>query len=273
MAEQPLSVDKGVYLFFEMIALGFVLTGVDMAVKGEAQPIVVAGCFAAAVAFFLIGIFSSRILAALGSNAVDLVEWLARYTWLMVLGVAAYVVTTQPVRARYFALGGVVAFFFFSGLSYVRELRRDINRYVMPRRLTGTQKRRLQEFLNRAERYSITIHANPADSEAREYAGQLISAFQAGKWMVQFDTRPPYESNEGLSTLETGSNQPKKNDAIPTVQQALGYAGILINGSGSVGAGEFSVSLRVGRRPLAIYRHPNVLTKIGRVLIRVGMPR
>jgi hypothetical protein len=273
MAEQPLSVDRGVYLFFEMIALGFVLTGVDMAVKGEAQPIVLVGCFAAAAAFFLIGIFSARILAALGSNAADIVEWFAGYTWLMVIGVTAYVVATQPGRPRYFALGGASAYFLIAGVSYIRALRRDLDRYVMPRRLTGMQERRLRSFLSGEAKYAITLNANPLDSEAMSYARQLQGVFNQSGWDVQLATVAPYPQNEGLAIDATGTNQGIKNDPRTTIHAAFAFARIHLVGSGGAGAGEFKVTIAVGTRPLAIYRGGHWLTRIGYWIMRLGQPR
>jgi hypothetical protein len=274
MAEQPLTIDKGVYLFFEMIALGCVLTGIDVAVRTDSKPIVWISCMAAGVAFFLIGIFSARILSALGSNAVDVVEWIARYTWLLVIAITAYLITTQPLATRFFALAGATAYFLFTSLTYVQTLRRDLDRYVMPRRLTTKQKRRLRAFLETAEKFSFTLNANPQDRESLEYGSAIYSVFHAAKWPVEFATSPPYEANEGLRTLVIGSNSLGTNvDPTPKIQQALGHAGIPMTGGGSVGAGEFKVYMTVGPRPLAIHRQPNVLNTIGRFLVRAGRPR
>jgi hypothetical protein len=214
------------------------------------------------------------VKTALGSNAADVVEWLARYTWLFVIVITAYLVATQSVTTRFFALGGATAYFLFASLSYVHALRRDLDRYVMPRRLTNRQKRRLQSFLETAEVFSFCLNVNPQDREALEYAGAIYGVFQACKWPVVFNTAQPYESDEGLRTFVTGSNNPGTNgDPTPKIQQALGHAGIPMTGGRTVGAGDFKVFLRVGRRPVAIYRHPHVLNTIGRFLVRAGMPR
>jgi hypothetical protein len=274
MADQQPSTDRAVPDFFDIVAGSFVLVALETGVVHKEPPIVWGSCMCAGIAFFLAGRFSAQILAALGNRGAEFLEWVVRYTWLIVLGATAYVVLTQPERSRYFALGGATAYFLLSGLAYVRTLRRDLDRYVMPRRLTSLQERRLRAFLDDELKYSIAVNANPHDSEAIQYAGQMYGAFQRSGWDVQMNTAPPYDLNEGLRINATGISQVVKNDPTPTIQRAFAFARIQSSGGGGVGAGEFKVTIAVGPRPLAIYRGGGgLLTKIGRSIMRLGQQR
>jgi hypothetical protein len=271
MADQPPNADnRAVPDFFDIVAGSFVLVALETGVVHKEPPAVWGSCLAAGIAFSVAGRFSTQILAALGNRGGEILEWVVRYTWLIVLAVAAYVVLTQPDRYRYFALGGATAYFLLSGLSYVRALRRDLDRYVMPRRLSSAQERRLRSFLNGAPKHSITVNANPQDREAIEYAGRLHNAFQQSGWDVQFNTAPPYDLNEGLRINAMGINNVPKNEPRQTIQQAFTFARIECSGGGAGGAGEFKVTIAVGPRPLAIYRSRGLLMKIGNSITRLG---
>jgi hypothetical protein len=275
MADELPSGDRAVYIFLEMIALGFVLTAIDTVVNGKA-PIVWLSCFVLSIIFFLAGIKWPQIKQVLGEQFSDTVEWAASYRALAVLGVAAYVAITQyEPRYRYTAVTLGAGYFMLSGVAYVRSLRRDLDRYVMPRQVTTRQVKKLRTYLSRHDKYPITVKVNPQDHEALEYANAIIQGFNQTGWKAELNIAPPYTAaaNDGLGIHATGVNSvayESKNDPRPILQEAFRFAGIEANHNSGVGAGDFNVSILVGHRPLRIGHEESILTKLGRFMQRLG---
>jgi len=72
-------------------------------------------------------------------------------------------------------------------VSYLHDLRSDLNTYVMPRTITKQQAQKLREYLSKRESCAVTIKVVRHDQEAMEYAGQLFNAMRQTNW----DINPP----------------------------------------------------------------------------------
>ena len=164
----------------------------------------------------------------------------------------------------------------FTGVFYVRNLRRDLDTYVMPRVVTSKQVDDLKELLSHHKAHSVTVKVNPRDAEAREYWGQLSNALRRTEWNVEVDTSDaePRTINDGLCIHEVGGNakpNDPKNDPRAILEQALREAKIISNCGGGSAAGDYKLFILVGHRPLAIGREaPNMLQRLGRWLTRFG---
>lgn len=275
MSDDTPSGDRAVYLFLEMIALGFVLAAVDTGVNGK--PLQVWGsCLVAGLVFFVLGVKWAAIRQSISLQLVQIIESIAHFTPLIVLGACAYVaITRSDTTYRFGALGFATGYIVIGSTLYVRRIRRDLDRYAMPRRLTDTQRSRLRSKLTAGAGRAIRIHVDPLNSEALQYASQLLNAFQQAGWTANLDTRTPYEPNEGLRINATGINvQPgAPHDPRPLIQAALAHAKIDTSGGGGVGGGEFEVFLAVGRRPIAIGVRPGFLFNLGRWMQWLGSRR
>ena len=213
--------------------------------------------------------------AALSNHVVQLVEWLADFRSIIPLAVLAYFAATlSDQRYRYGAVALAAAYVLWISVAYVRALRRDLDCYVMPRRVSTRQAQKLAAALKREQTYPIKVNVDPQDAEAREYAAQLFNAFRQGGWDAEFNTMAPYDPNEGLRINVTGINNPQgAYDPREAIQRAFNRAGIQPNGGGGTGAGEFRVNIAVGRRPLIIIRRESLLSKLGRILLHLGQQR
>ncbi|MFZ0498380.1 MAG: hypothetical protein WAM52_04545, partial [Steroidobacteraceae bacterium] len=237
MAEQPPSGDRAVYTFLEMVALVFLFAAVETGVEQGKPPIVWGSCLVAGVISFIAAIKWGRIQTALGNQVVGMIEWLAGYRALLVLALAAYIaITYSEPRYRYGACAVAGIYVLWISIRYMRSIRRDLNRYVMPRRLSPRQAARLRAYLQNQPKHSIRLNVDPLDEEAREYAAQLLNAFRQGGWTVDFNTQAPYDLNPGLRINATGLNQPITVDPRPVIQAAFAAAGIQSSGGGGTGA-------------------------------------
>jgi hypothetical protein len=266
MVDQPPRGNTAVYIFLEMIALGFVLTAVDSFVNGN--PLTVwGGCFVGGFVFFLAGIYWPKISSVLGERLIEITEWLAGYGAVLVLGVALYIAIAHP-EYRKNAIGFATACILVWCCIYVQTLRRDMDRYAMPRWLSTRQKRKMRATLIREQRHLITVHVDPNDTEARAYADHFYRFFLSIGWGSQINLAPPYPLHEGIYLITKGTNRRRESDPSSTIQRAFSRAGIFSSGSGE-GAGEFSLILEVGRRPPVLLR-PGLLYKVGRALVRMS---
>lgn len=65
---------------------------------------------------------------------------------------------------------------------YARQLRTDLDTYVMPRNVTKKQVERLREYLSKQTPSTISVRVVLNDGEAMEYAGQLFNAMRRTNW-------------------------------------------------------------------------------------------
>jgi hypothetical protein len=138
---------------------------------------------------------------------------------------------------------------------YVRQLRTDLDTYVMPRVMTAKQADALRDFLLHHQPHSVTVKVNQLDQEATAYCNQLSGALKQAEWNVQtsYADPDPHTQTPGLRIQELGVNaRPKDMQGVTLLQQAFQAARIRIDGSGAVGAGEYKLLIVVGRRPLAL---------------------
>jgi len=245
--------DLAVFGFFEMVALGFVLEGIGGLERGEYWWKWLGSLFLGLL-FFVAGIKWPKIKRVLGGRFSDVVERVAVYRPLFVIGAIAYVVITRhDLRYRYVALALGATYLIFISAAYVQTIRRDLDRYVMPRQITSRQARRLRTFLSRHPAFEITVKVNPHDPEAMQYASQISQALKLANWAAELDISPPYSPEDAIGINATGVNSIAaygKDDPRPILQNAFSFAGIVVNRGGGIGAGKFAVSIVVGRRSL-----------------------
>jgi hypothetical protein len=272
MADETPRGNWAVFAFLEMFALAFAFQAVEK--FGSDRPASVWGGYAiAALVFFVAGITWPRIQVALGGDYfVRFIEWLAGYRVLIVIAVAAYIAFTKSdPRYRYGALGGAAAYALLNSIAYVRAIRRDLDRYAMPRRLTAPQARKLSQALGREDHIAIRVHVDPHDAEALHYAGELFAAFLKAEWGADLNTAAPYGSGDGLRILIAGVNHNHPETHIPqtqALQRAFALAQVRIESAGAYAGGQYCVILEVGSRPLTVSRGDSLLTKLLNKLAR-----
>lgn len=271
MSDQPPRESTAVYAFFEMFALAFAFSAVENWFSGKSGWSV-AICALLSVVLFLLGVRWSRIKELVGEPR--LLDVIARYRILIVIAGVAYLwLTPHAVRIRYAALTFVGLYIVIAVVSFVRRLRSDLDKYVMPRQLSSWQLRKLRASLASRAGHAIKVKVDPFDLEAINYAGSILNALVAAGWNATLDTTQPYNHNQGLGFLELGSNSPDaslKGNTKHTLERAFADARIVVNHGGSVGAGEYELFITVGARPLAIVQNHSILAKFGMALQRLG---
>jgi hypothetical protein len=181
-----------------------------------------------------------------------------------------------PVKTPLLILACVgVSIFIGHSISRMVAIQGAVAKYVLPRVLTEKQARALQEYLAKREPHPVIVKVNPLDSEATEYASQILNALKQTNWDVTFSTSSadPNTLNNGLSILVVGSNAgppDRKHDPQQLIQAAFRAANIEVNGGGSIGAGEYKLFMLVGHRPLAIGRRQPILVKLGSWIVSLG---
>jgi hypothetical protein len=145
--------------------------------------------------------------------------------------------------------------------SYLAGIRRDLNRYVLPRAITTKQAEAIKANVQGTG--FLTVKANSSDREATEYASQLFNAVRQTKWQIEFSTAdtPPQPVNDGLMSHVNGMGQaPDPRNPGVEIQQlvdALNRSGVAVNGGGAQTAGEYKLYLLVGHRPLVLRPAPS----------------
>jgi hypothetical protein len=273
MPDEAPSGNKAVFELLMLFALPFSFAAEETFREGK--PFHVWGAWTGlALGLFFLGITWARIGGFVGERFSEILERVAAYRALVVLGPATYIAITRPdIRYRYTALAVGLGYLAIVVIAYVRSIRRDVDRYVMPRRITKTQARRLREYLSHHPSHALTIKVDPLDSEANWYANQLLAVFKQTQWNVDYNITRPYMPDDGLCIHATGSQGIGKDDPRTILQPAFVFARITVNRGSAVAAGEFKVFLLVGRRPLAIrYREP-LLSRVGKLIWAAGNMR
>ncbi|HTV83389.1 MAG TPA: hypothetical protein VME18_12120 [Acidobacteriaceae bacterium] len=254
MPDETPSGDKAVYVFIEMIALGFVLYAIEEAFKDHPSWVKVLVAFALGLVFFLLGVYWTRIKSTLGAHLIARLDRI-----------------TNDYRYRYGAAVLVIGIAAFYVLDSLHGLRHDLNAYAMPRVVSSGQAESLGSYLSHHEPYSVTVKVDPSNQEATEYAAELLNAVKAGGWDVTFDTSaadtPPNTLNPGLCIGVVGQNAgppDPKHDPAQSLQAALQSAHIQVNCGSGIGAGQYRLYLLVGPRPRVIGDQEPILRKFGR---------
>jgi hypothetical protein len=163
----------------------------------------------------------------------------------------------------------VISIFVGHTISQIVSVQTAFTQYVLPRSLTEKQASEVRDFLSHHKPYSVTVKANPLDSEAMGYAGQLFNALHATDWTAVLDTsdQGPGVANPGLCIDEIGQSSRPKFDAkdIPaeTLQQAFQAANVEVNCGGGSGGGDYKIYLLVGHRPLIMNAQEPALRRLG----------
>jgi hypothetical protein len=250
--------DKAVYVFIEMIALGFVLYAIEEAFKEHPSWIKVGIAVVLGILFFLVGVNWAKLKGRIN------------FTWLRRIESVA-----SDYRYRYglglllIAVGSVYT------VVSLHSLRSDFDTYVMPRTITQKQADDLREYLSHHEAHAVTVKVNSLDREATEYAGQLFNALKRTDWDVTMSTSDssPNTLNDGMCIGVVGQNAgptDPKHDPQPLLQEALQSAHIESGCGSGIGAGDYKLFLLVGRRPLKLGDQQPMLSKIGRWIERLS---
>jgi hypothetical protein len=271
--------DKAVYVFIEMIALGFVLYSIEEAFKDNPSWAKVLIAIALGLVFFLVGIkwvsLKSRLWPTL-TNRIDKVAGDYRYRYGFLL----------------------IALFFISGwlLLYLRALRADLDTYVMPRTLSEQQLRQISSVLmGHNPGMQIDVFVSTADGEAISYALKIVNIIKRCGWDARLQTLNPWEegpstkhyggafyniylaTESGVSVRVAGESQHQSDPLHPSAEaylrEALQKAEILTGGGGSA-QGSYAVMIEVGKRPYEI-RRTTVRSQIGQWIMRnwIMVPR
>ena len=265
--------NKAVYEFLILFALPFVFAAEEEFRAGK-PPRVWLSWTVLAVVLFLLAIKWPKLKQVAGERLADTVERIAGFRMVIVLAVVAYIAATKnDPRYRYGAIAIGLTYLIASAMAYVRSLRRDLDMYVMPRRLTNRQALKMQQYLSKHEPHTVTVNVNPHDTESTIFASRILQTLKQARWDAQFSTAPPYAPQQGVYILTNGLNsivQGGPDDWRPIIQEAFRLAHVDINGGGGAGAGEFSVAILIGRRPLIIGRSDPILVKLGRLMWAIG---
>jgi hypothetical protein len=148
-------------------------------------------------------------------------------------------------------------------LIYMDALKTDIDAYVIPRVVTAKQSAAIREYLSHYEKYPVVVKAPPFDTEAVEYAGQILNMLKAADWDVTFNTAtndaPPL-TNGGLCFYLTDPQNPDPaHDPKEILENAFRAAHII---AGCGGGGTSKLFLVVGHRPLVLGNHETIPSKI-----------
>lgn len=254
------------YAFLEIIAAALVYAAVE-ALIGQKSWHIWGGCLALAIVFFVAGINWGRIKSTIGKR-LSLCVSLALFAAILVVGI---------LWPQFWLRLGVLLAIYVSvyGILYIRSLRKDIEAYVLPRRITNDQAEGLREYLSHHEPHPVTVKVNPRDAEAREYASQILNALKRTEWEVEFSTSDavPHTLNEGLCIGVVGANagpRDPKHNPQQLLQQAFRAARIIANGSSSASAGNYALFVLVGPRPLRLSASEPLLRRLGRWLAARG---
>jgi len=156
-------------------------------------------------------------------------------------------------------------------MRFALNLRRDLDVYVMPRRLTEQQIQSIADFLGPSPTFSVVIKSDPRDEEANRYAGQFQIALSRAKWPVERNAdvqAPPLLLNADLHISELGkNNKPRDLDPANILRQALQKGDVSVSGGGAVMAGDYRLFLLVGRRPLEVRQPLSKFKELRRKII------
>src|SRR5215469_2202367 len=86
------------------------------------------------------------------------------------------------------AVSVVILWFMIYALTYLHELRRDLDMYVMPRTITLKQAEDIRDYLAHAEKHTVTVKFSPLDQEANAYGSQIFAALKQSDWDVIVST-------------------------------------------------------------------------------------
>jgi hypothetical protein len=253
MADGVPTGDLVIFAFCELLAVGFACEFAATLLRGDFLLAFIA--FIATLALFVTGIKWPVIKTKLKAPVAARIEKLA----------------LNP-RTRIAAFLVVVGYFAMQGVLFTVHLRGDLDKYVIPRTVTGKQAEALKDYLSKREPFVVFVRVNSAsDQEAMEYAAQLFNALRQTSWDVNPPNHggpeilPDWATGIGLCIQVEDVGQPTNPDPkhpAPDVilADALRYAEIEVNGSrGSADKGKYVVSLLVGHRPMQILKHPWLL--------------
>lgn len=165
-------------------------------------------------------------------------------------------------------------------LSYVHQIRSDLDSYVLPRHLTEKQASAFEALLSKNKPFRVTVQVAVHDAEALQYAGEIFNAFKKSGWddaifhpTETAVSEPPYTLNDGMCIEVVGTNAgppDPKHDPAQLLGQAFQSAHIEANCGGGIGAGNYEVFVAVGHRPLKIGDQEPILSKLGRWIERMS---
>jgi hypothetical protein len=98
-------------------------------------------------------------------------------------------------RSTKIIIGVVAAYVVATSFLYMRQLREELDVYVMPRKITAEQADQIRRTLaGHDPGIPIEVFASQADREAMEYASQIVFAIKAAGWNAVFESLNPWET-------------------------------------------------------------------------------
>lgn len=271
MPDELPSGDRAVYVFLEMIALGFVLYAVEEGFNSSASWTKVSIAVILASLIYLLAINWTRLKQKLWPSLVKQID-----------------LVTSDYRFRYgvplLLLGGAAVW----GISYLHSLRLDLDMYVTPRVLSTEQATELNKaLLAHPSDTTVKIFTNSTDQESTDYGGQLLNAIRSGGWDADFEPINPWDSvtpsifagtkitkayvmsmrGVGIESCLIGqptNPDPKHPTPGQMLSDAFKSAQIEVQQHGeSTDCGQYSLALVVGRRPMGTDWKPPLLVRLG----------
>jgi len=137
--------------------------------------------------------------------------------------------------------------------SEIVEMRKAMERYVMPRHLSQEQQTKIADFLSSKPPQEVVLVQPNHYEEAGSYRADFHQALTKGGWKIK-TVEISEDVGEGLSIHSRGPAIPGGEDGdkpLETLRDALSTAGVTINGTGTgrgVNEKEYRLYLKIGRR-------------------------
>jgi len=191
MPDETPTGDRAVYVFIEMIALGFVLYSIEEAFKDKPSWAKFAIALALGLIFFILGVKWTTLKTKIHFSLAGRIDRLA-----------------NDYRYRYGLALFLIGIFSTYVLISINSLRRDFDTRFGQRKISKQEVERLRDYLSRHESSAITIRVVKHDPEAMEYAAQLFNALRETNW----DVDPPNHGGPDYIALDPYVKRPKVDD-------------------------------------------------------------
>ncbi len=259
--------NKAVERFLEAFGGIMIAAGFEWLIFVERpSPVIVTGFIAGGIGVFFSGAYwqsiklhiPDRLIQSVEAVALDFRYWMALVLlgWLSLLFLS--IVQKMRVSDSVATINGNIE----SLRADVKQIRTDMNRYVMPRHLSDEASKKISDYLLKYEPKQLTIVFVTNSEEAGEYELDFERAFKTGGWKVDRLPADKFPDGlslpEGLSTYFRGEptkkadHDDKHPDADSLLNAALRQANIEpesgSGGGADNGTGTYSLCLGINRR-------------------------
>ncbi len=180
--------------------------------------------FAVGLPFGVLGVVWLVLREKFGPQVQELVRTavLDMRIWMIGLVLLFFWISVPTIRTDHQLLVSIV--------EEVREIKKGMNRYVLPRHLTDQQSKEISDYLLHYDPKELTIVFALNNEEASEYELDFEHAFTRGGWTVHRNPTDKFPDGtslpEGLSTYFRGepTQKVKHDDKHPGADSLLGDA-------------------------------------------------